>query len=262
MPFTFKQFHIDDRGCGMPVSTDGVILGAWAPLEHAKRILDIGAGSGLLSLMAAQRTSPDNSFQSRMHGAHITAVELDDSAAIACQRNFAASPWATRLQLEHCSIQEFSHQQQSINAPQFEHIICNPPYFDHGPQSESDARARARHTGELSFSLLLNTIQQLLRQDGSASLILPTQSEARFMAALDQTKLVLTERVAVSSVRNKSANRLLLLLNPQENCPDNESLATVKHSPQMTHSELIIRESDGQYSEAMRSLTQGFYLKG
>ncbi len=88
MAFSFKAFHIEDYGCGMPVSTDGVLLGAWAPLTGAKRVLDIGAGSGLLSLMAAQRSE-----------AEILAVELDSSAAHASRANFKASPWASRLAL-------------------------------------------------------------------------------------------------------------------------------------------------------------------
>ena len=94
MPFTFKQFHIDDNRCGMPVSTDGVLLGAWAPLSQAQTILDIGAGSGLLSLMAAQRSQ-----------AKITAIELDDQAALDCQHNFNASAWSDRLELICCDIQ-------------------------------------------------------------------------------------------------------------------------------------------------------------
>lgn len=95
MAFTFKQFHIDDLNCGMPVSTDGVILGAWSPLSQAQQILDIGAGSGLLSLMAAQRSL-----------GRITAVELEEKAAAACLYNMVQSPWADRLSVIHCDIQD------------------------------------------------------------------------------------------------------------------------------------------------------------
>lgn len=113
MPFSFKQFHIDDSQCGMPVSTDGVLLGAWAPLIAADTVLDIGAGSGLLSLMVAQRSQ-----------AKITAIELDHGAAIDCQYNFNQSPWTKRLTLIPCSIQQYC---ASTVTPRFDHIICNPP---------------------------------------------------------------------------------------------------------------------------------------
>ena len=119
MPFTFKLFHVDDSRCGMPVSTDGVLLGAWAPLVQAKTILDIGAGSGLLSLMAAQRSL-----------AKITAIELDTDAALDCQQNFNASTWPERLEVICCDIQTYSQTcNRAEQGKQFEHIICNPPYF-------------------------------------------------------------------------------------------------------------------------------------
>lgn len=133
MAFTFKQFHIDDMNCGMAVGTDSVVLGAWAQLTAAKTVLDIGAGSGLLSLMAAQRSQ-----------AHITSVELDTSAAEACQHNFHNSPWANRLTLVNSSIQDFC---QHIEYQEyFDHIICNPPYFEQGTQAIQSQRAMARHT--------------------------------------------------------------------------------------------------------------------
>lgn len=235
MAFTFKQFHIDDLNCGMSVSTDGVMLGAWAPLAQAKHILDIGAGSGLLSLMAAQRSR-----------GQITAVELEVTAASACQYNMAQSPWADRCNIIHCDIQSFCQQAQYQGY--FDHIICNPPYFEHGPKASEHHRAIARHTETLGFPPLLDAITRCLSPKGYASLILPIQSLARFKTCLNHAELYLVQEVWVKSVENKAANRVLLLLTKTQNEP-------------CQHTELTIRGEDGNYTEQMIELTKDFYLK-
>ena len=237
MAFTFKQFHIDDMNCGMAVGTDSVVLGAWAQLTTAKTVLDIGAGSGLLSLMAAQRSQ-----------AHITAVELDASAAHACQHNFGNSPWVNRLTLVNSSIQDFC--QKIEYKGEFEHIICNPPYFEQGTQAIQSQRAMARHTDSLSFTALLDAIHVCLAAQGNASLILPMQSMARFNDCLAHSQLCLIEITELISVVGKSANRVLCVL-------------AHKTQPQMTpkSSDIIIRELSGQYTQTMVQLIQDFYLK-
>lgn len=241
MAFTFKQFHIDDLGCGMPVSTDAVILGAWAPLTEAKRILDIGAGSGLLSLMAAQRSQ-----------AAITCVELEPRAAVACQHNINHSPWASRLELQQTRIQEFSQVPQWQQY--FDHIICNPPYFEHGPQAEATHRAIARHTAHLSFTELLAAVARCLTANGRTSLILPVQSLARFNPLIRAAGLNLLERVDIHSVEGKAANRVLYLLSQS---PDSAVPADLP--PKL--SQLTVRDKQGQYTPAMVQLTHAFYLK-
>lgn len=237
MAFTFKQFHIDDMHCGMAVSTDGVLLGAWAPLTNSMRILDIGAGSGLLSLMAAQRSQ-----------AKIVCVELDDKAALACQHNIAQSPWKERLSLVNDSIQNVSLQVKYQGV--FDHIICNPPYFEHGPQAQQSQRAMARHTDSLSFNALLNAIALCLAPQGQASLILPIQSLARFNQLLTTSPLCLIEQVNLISVQGKSANRVLCLLTTSTDL-----------AIQAKISNFTIREKSGQYTSAMVQLTEDFYLK-
>ncbi|WP_394205133.1 tRNA1(Val) (adenine(37)-N6)-methyltransferase [Shewanella waksmanii] len=232
MPFTFKQFHIDDHNCGMPVSTDGVILGAWANLADASQILDIGAGSGLLSLMAAQRSQ-----------AIITAVEIDDAAATACQANFKQSPWSQRLNLFHGCISQLS------NTREFDHIICNPPYFNHGPLSQCDKRAKARHTGLLSFDALCQQIHLRLQPKGKASVIIPSQSLVDFEQAAITQQLNICARTDVASTPNKPVARHLLSLTKA-------SKYQMNSAPQR----LVIRDSNNQYSEAMIKLTNAFYL--
>ncbi|UJF22892.1 tRNA1(Val) (adenine(37)-N6)-methyltransferase [Shewanella sp. OMA3-2] len=243
MPFTFKQFHIDDSHCGMSVSTDGVLLGAWANLVNAERVIDIGAGSGLLSLMAAQRTSTKT---------HITAIELDTLAAQDCLNNIAQSPWAEKIALVSSSIQDFCLAQQKIATScrqYFDHIICNPPYFTNGPQTQHVARATARHTNQLSFSDLAQSICTLLAKDGVASCIIPVQSEVMFKQALSGSDLDITQRIEVCSVTKKPPTRLLLAI---KHLASNQQYVT---------DTIDIRDKQGHYSAAMTVLCKDFYLK-
>ncbi|MBY5921670.1 tRNA1(Val) (adenine(37)-N6)-methyltransferase [Ferrimonas balearica] len=231
MPFTFKQFHVDDRGCGMPVSTDGVVLGAWARLPDTGRVLDLGTGSGLLALMCAQRSA-----------AHITAVELDEAAARQAQDNFEASPWPERLALVQADIRQWQ-----VAVP-FDAIICNPPYFTSGERSQrSDARALARHVDTLSHSALLNALARLLHPEGCASLILPVVEAAQLIEQATDFGLHLQRRCALSSRAGKPAQRWLLQFGAQ--------------TAEVQQEDLMIHGQDGGYSEAFCALTQDFYLK-
>ncbi|PMG39387.1 methyltransferase [Shewanella sp. 10N.286.52.B9] len=255
MPFSFKQFHIDDSRCGMPVSTDGVMLGAWANIKQSNTILDIGAGSGLLTLMAAQRAEQlaKTAVGLSSKAIKIVAVELDDLAAQDCLHNIANCPWAEMIELHHGAIQDFSAlhlvQYKAKLSPLFDSIICNPPYFDNGPQSKLQQRATARHTDSLSFSELLKHIELLLAPHGAASLILPIESETRFTGALTQTSLAISKRVSVSTVSKKPPRRLLLELKHQAKIESTE------------HSSLVISDPSGQYSQQMIALCREFYLK-
>ena len=141
---------------------------------------------------------------------HTLAVELEEKAAAACQFNMVQSPWADRLSIIHSDIQDFCQQTQYYGY--FDHIICNPPYFEHGPKANDQHRAMARHTDTLGFEPLLKAISQCLSPEGSASLILPIQSLIRFKVCLNQFALYLRQEVQVKSVENKAANRVLLLL--------------------------------------------------
>ncbi|MCL1076940.1 DUF890 domain-containing protein [Parashewanella spongiae] len=237
MPFTFKQFHIDDTHCGMRVSTDAIVLGGWANLSSAKRILDIGTGCGVLSIMAAQRSE-----------ATIVGVEIDATTCDVAKVNCLKSPWGERLKIVNQSIDVFTAEYTGSKQERFEHIICNPPYFVSGPQSQDSKRAEARHTNSLTFTVLLTQIERLLKSTGRASLILPIESLGFFENALNDSELSIHRQQRVISVREKQPNRVLL-----------EVGFNISFAIEMPA--LIIREKTGEYSEAMIVLTQAFYLK-
>ncbi|MBD1572798.1 tRNA1(Val) (adenine(37)-N6)-methyltransferase [Vibrio sp. S17_S38] len=228
--FTFKQFSISRGHSGMAVSTDGVLLGAWAQLQNEHQILDIGTGTGLLALMCAQRSS-----QSQIH-----AIDIDEGATQAAQHNVTQSPWADRIQVQQGNITEAKFEKS------FDRIICNPPYFTSGELALDHARAQARHTITLSHQALLTACKRNLTKKGKASFILPKVEGTAFIELALSQYWFLSRLCHVHTTSKKASYRLLLELTliPTE----------------IESSELVIHQ-DNQYSEAFITLTQAFYLK-
>ena len=143
--FKFKQFTIQQDRCAMKIGTDGVLLGAWVSLENKpQRILDIGAGTGIIALQLAQRCEAEI----------IDAVEINPDAFEQCVENFENSPWEDRLFCYHASIQEFakeSNKKQDL-------IITNPPFYSENSKTKNEARDIARFTNALSFKKLIEVV--------------------------------------------------------------------------------------------------------
>lgn len=228
--FQFKQFSIHDGCSGMPVSTDGVILGAWTRVS-GQRVLDIGTGTGLLSLMLAQRY--DN--------IDITAVDIDSNAYQDACHNVAQSPWSGRIKVVQDDILILS------GTASFDTIICNPPYFNSGEQARISSRAVARHTSMLTHPDLLSCCQQLLTENGKASFVLPIVEGLEFVELAKKNKWFISRLCKVQTTSSKGCSRLLIELSRQVTCYE-ESILTI-HAP------------SGQYSQDFIALTQDFYLK-
>ncbi|MDE6098780.1 MAG: methyltransferase [Muribaculaceae bacterium] len=174
--FRFKQFEIDDRNCGMKLGTDSVALGAWTEIpSDARTALDVGAGSGILSLMLAQRSA-------RLA---VTALEYDSGAGTDCRKNLEASPWASRLNLV-----EGDFRMHCPERP-VDLIISNPPYFTGGPEAPLKERALARHEGGLNYFSLVEYSARWLSAEGTLSMILPAEKydDALFRAEMARLKL-------------------------------------------------------------------------
>ncbi|ODP97571.1 hypothetical protein BGL48_13625 [Salinivibrio sp. SS3] len=229
--FRFKQFVIDHGNCGMKVSTDGVLLGAWAQPGTASNSLDIGTGTGLLALMLAQRF------------AHLslTAVEFDPSAFHCATLNVRASRFAAQIQLHHGDINDFACREQ------WQHIVCNPPYFTSGALSSNPQRAVARHASTLSHPALIACLKRLLAPTGCADLILPTKEANAFIEDAQAQGLFLHRHMLVSATPEKAPSRVLFTLSPTTGAVRSDTIA--------------VREQDGTYTQAFADLTRAFYLK-
>ncbi|MDC9589712.1 methyltransferase [Xenorhabdus sp. XENO-10] len=245
--FTFKQFFVGHDKCAMKVGTDGVLLGAWAPVYNRKRCLDIGCGSGLIALMIAQRTKGD---------IIIDAVELDVLAATQAVDNMQQSPWPFHITVHQQDIHDFvrQHVQQNelaqnelheINS-QYDLIVSNPPYFEPAIACRNEARNQARYTSSLTHQGLLKCVQALITPTGLFCLVLPYEIGEQFEKMASDLGWFTHFRVNVRDRQDKPLHRLLLGLSLQEQ--------------EVQGSELTIRSLDGAYSDEFRQLITDFYL--
>lgn len=230
--FSFKCFDVRDDLCAMKVGTDGVLLGAWADVEDDERILDVGAGSGLISLMLAQRAPKSR----------IVALDIDRGAVEQSQRNFELSPWSERLEVMQCDATHFT------SAEHFDHIVSNPPYFSTSITPPDRQRCVARFADSLDFDSLVRTAYVNLREGGKFSVVLPYE-RAMDMRRVAFERLWLTRQVDVVTKRGDEPKRVLMEFRR----------AAKPVNPRC--SSLTIHDEDGSYSAEYRALTQEFYLK-
>lgn len=214
----------------MKVGTDGVLVGAWASAgEGCRSILDIGTGTGLIALMAAQR------FPS----AHIVGVEIDAESAAQARENVADSAWRDRIDIVRSAVQDYAPDER------FDLIISNPPYYDNSLVCPDDGRTAARHTVSLSFAELTAAAERLLATDGRFAVIVPADAaRAVIMAA----RLHLVRRCDVRTKPSGAPKRTML-----------EFAARFEGAAEL--SELTIGDGAGGYDEAYIALTRDFYLK-
>lgn len=198
--FQFRRFLVRQDRCAMKVGTDGVLLGAWAPLDGGTPVLDIGTGTGIVSLVAAQRLERD---MCRMEKC-ITAIELDSAASAQASDNFAASPWKKHMECLNVDVNKFEC------GFHFGTILCNPPYFRNSLRCPDSARNSARHGDDLSFEDLAACVARLLEPDGLFSAILPFDSVPTFIRAFALNALYPVRRTDVCTVAGKPPKRTLL----------------------------------------------------
>ncbi len=233
--FQFKRFTVFQDRCAMKVGTDGVLLGAWTPVETSHSILDVGSGTGLLALMLAQRAP----------AAEITGVEIDQEAWLQSKENVHQSPWADRIQMVNEDFRPFSR----AGKRHYDLIVSNPPYFMNSKPSSTEARSVARHTSMLSYGELLEGVLRLLKPAGRFSIILPAQNHPIFSDQAVNVGLFEIRRMLVYPTPQKPVTRILSVWSQQETDGCNE--------------EKMVLEVTGRhdYSAAYLSLTRDFYLK-
>lgn len=227
----------------MKVGTDGVLLGAWCPVEEIRRqesgirILDAGTGSGLIALMLAQRC-PE---------AEIDAIDIDADAVAQAQENFARSPWANRLHAYRCALQEIRSQKSEIRSQRYDMVVSNPPYFVDSLKNPDQQRQTARHTNTLSYSELVNCAAALLSEKGMLAVILPAEAEKNILAEAEKAGLFPTRLTHVYSKPGKPMKRIL---------------AAFKKGPgyMCETSDFHIESESSPRSEEYKKLTEDFYL--
>ena len=233
--FRFKEFSILQEKSAMKVGTDSILLGSWAPFpQESKSILDIGAGTGVLSLMMAQRFS----------NAAIQAIEIEESAAQECLMNFQNSKWAERLKISHYSIQEFT---TSNSNDKFDAIISNPPFFVETIRPASEERKLARNTQSLTFEELIDSVSKLLHpNNGLFATIIPFQNEEGFLRISKEAGLHLNKRCLVKGTAESAFKRSLLCFSFNDSAIHSDTL--------------VVEERRHQYTEQFIQLTKDFYL--
>ena len=165
--FRFKQFEINQDRCAMKIGTDGVLLGAWADIKNAESILDIGAGTGVIALMLAQRSKAEV----------IDAIELDSNAYEQCVENFENSLWGDRLYCYHAGLDEFIEEIEDL----YDVIVCNPPFYTESVTSGDLQRDQARQNEFLPFNELLEGVSVLISENGIFSTIIPFKEKDDFI---------------------------------------------------------------------------------
>lgn len=234
MEFKFKQFTVQQDQCAMKIGTDGVLLGAWVSLENNPiSILDVGAGTGILSLQMAQRSFAET----------IEAVEIDESAFEQCVENFEASPWGDRLFCFHASAQEYAEEIEA----EFDLIIANPPFYSDDYKTENEARNQARFESSLPFTDLSIMAFQFLSEDGIFALILPRKEEENFISIASEAGLTPKRICRVKGSPTSEVKRSLMEFSFYE--------------VETKYEELTIEISRHNYTKEYQDLVKDFYLK-
>jgi len=227
--FRFKQFSVRHDRCAMKVGTDGVLLGAWACVE-GRQILDIGTGTGLIALIAAQR-NPE---------ADVLGIDIDEPAVAQARENIAGSPFSRRIE---CILQDILTFEPE--AP-FDAILCNPPFFTEDTLPDNKSRALARNNKCMPFPLLIKKVAMLLAENGTFSLIIPSGLTQEIVALCMENGLHLVRRCQVHTIVRKPPRRTLLEFSRQNRSCEMQMLCLIA--------------DDGTRSHQYMELTKDIYL--
>jgi tRNA1Val (adenine37-N6)-methyltransferase len=229
------MFAIQQDRCAMKVGTDSVLLGAWCPIENNPfSVLDIGAGTGILSLMIAQRSNAEQ----------IDALEIDEDAYEQCVENFENSPWGDRLFCFHAGLDEFVEEPED----EYDLILSNPPFYGENYKSENEQRDLARFQDALPFEDLIEAADLLLSENGIFAVIIPHKEEDRFIDLCAQAELFPFKITRVKGSHNTPIVRSLLAFKRFE-------------LPVLSADELVIEINRHEYTNEYIALTKDFYLK-
>jgi tRNA1Val (adenine37-N6)-methyltransferase len=232
----------------MKVCTDACLFGAWAASDpqviNAHKILDIGAGTGLLSLLLAQANN----------NATITAVEIEEAAATEAASNFKLSPWTDQLNLMHDDIQNFGNHANTL----YDIIITNPPFYEGDLKSPDENKNTAAHSTALSWNLLIENVAKLLNDSGSFYVLVPTLRAYTMQKLCDTHGLQLVAKVLVhNTAKNLPIRAMQKFVKQQTGQIDTEKTNDI---PQVKRTKIFIKDADNNYSPEFIALLKDYYL--
>lgn len=230
--FSFKQFTINQEKSAFKVGTDGVLLGASADIDGVKTILDVGTGTGLISIMLAQRCD-----------AAIIAIEPDDNSFIQSCENVNICKWHNRINVEHTRFQDFNPE-----SGEFDMVVMNPPYFNNSIKNPDPHKSAARHNDYLTTDDILSNTSRLLKEDGHLQVIMPFVEGNVFIAEANKYGFYCNRILKIKPTPSSEIRRLILTFNRfQEKAT--ESFLTIEHGKRH------------EFTEEYINLTKDFYLK-
>ncbi len=233
--FQFKRFTVHQENTAMKVCTDSCLFGAWVARKlelkeiKAENILDIGCGTGLLSLMLAQKTT-----------AQIDAVEIDEDAFIQATENLFLTAWKQQINVYHSSIINYTSPKK------YDLIICNPPFFEDQLKSAEVARNKAMHATTLTYLDLTISIKNSLAKDGNAAILLPHNMVEKFEKFLNAEQLFIGEKLNVAHSPQHPFFRSCLLIS--------------RNKKDLSETSLAIKNAGADYSQEFTELLQDYYL--
>lgn len=228
--FQFKQFTIDQDQCAMKVTTDSCLFGAWTAyaLHQPNRILDIGAGTGLLSLMLAQST-----------GANIDAVEIESSCFHQLKENVDRSPFSKRINPIHLDIKD--HKERG-----YDMIISNPPFHQHQLISDDKRINYARHEEGLTLEQLFEIATNLMTEKGCLFILLPHYRK--------------TEALDMATSMNWFPTKITTVLHSKEHLPFRTMFMFTKEVCSCLEDDICIYDGQEKYSDVFSKLLHPYYL--
>ncbi|MBO4371481.1 MAG: tRNA (adenine(22)-N(1))-methyltransferase TrmK [Bacteroidales bacterium] len=229
--FHFRQFSITQDKAAMKISTDGVLLGAVCEFNYHNKILDIGTGTGLISLMAAQKSN-----------AEISAVEIDQDAYIQAKENVEKSKFTSRIKVLHGDFLQLFKD----STEKFDYVVSNPPFFRNSLKNNDKGRSIARHEDALPFEKMIPIVAKILSDGGIFSVIIPESERLYFVRLGIASGLHICEKFVVKSFIDSEPQRVILSFSN-----------VIKPLKQDT---IVIYSSQGVYTEQFKSITKDFYL--
>lgn len=228
--FQFKQFDVVQKDNAMKVGTDSMVLGAFINAQGKKRGLDVGSGTGVLSLMVAQTNSE----------IAMDAVELDELSAKENQLNFENSSWSDRLKAHHSDFLKFETEEK------YDLIISNPPFYQSTLVNEDDRRANARHEKSLPMREFILKARRLMTNDGEFWIIVPAEDQFVWKKAFTSSNLHMMEKITINGKEGGEAKRVIYVFG--------------NHKCVLEEFGFSVRNKKNGYTEEYKDLTRDFHF--